>query len=143
MMGEQLGSFCWNVVGELKEAEGLPCRRGCVKRLLARGLDRACRTNIRLSGRRHYLTCIPVGDVVVCLLNHNAEQDPTSWQLLTARERDVLSLLAAGLETAAVAKELDVRDSTVRSHVENMRTKLGVGTRAALVAAGFRLGYLS
>ena len=143
MMGERLGSFCWNVVGALEQAEGLPCRPGCVGRLLCRGFDRTRRTDVRLAGRRHHLTCIPVDDIVVCLLNRNSEQDPAVWQLLTSREREVLSLLAAGLETAAVAMELEVRESTVRSHVENMRTKLGVGTRAALVAAGFRLGYLS
>jgi DNA-binding CsgD family transcriptional regulator len=143
MMGKELGSFCWNVVGSLEQAEGLPCRPGCVARLLARGPDRTCRRDIRLAGRRHHLTCIPMGDVVVCLLDRDAEQDPEKWQLLTSRECDVLSLLAAGLETAATAKQLGVSESTVRSHVENMRAKLGVGTRAALVALGFRLGYLS
>jgi DNA-binding CsgD family transcriptional regulator len=143
MMGEKLGSFCWNVVGKLEQAEGLSCRPDCVARLLSRGPDRTRRTNVRLVGRRYQLTCVPVDDVVVCLLNRDAEQDPKKWQLLTSRECDVLSLLAAGLETAAVAEKLAVSESTVRSHVENMRSKLGVGTRAALVALGFRLGYLS
>jgi len=143
LMGEGLGSFCWNVVGTLERAEGLPCQPGCARRLLSRGLDGTRQTDVRLAGRRHQLTCIPVDDVVVCLLDREAEQDPEKWQPLTSRERDVLSLLAAGLETSAVAKELEVGESTVRSHVENMRAKLGVGTRAALVALGFRLGYLS
>jgi DNA-binding CsgD family transcriptional regulator len=143
LMGKKLGSPCWNVIGTLEQAEGLDCRPGCVERLLSRGPDCTRRTDVRLSGRRHDLTCIPVDDVVVCLLDRNAGQDPEKWRLLTSRERDVLSLLAEGLETAAVAKKLEVSESTVRSHVENMRAKLGVGTRAALVALGFRTGYLS
>jgi DNA-binding NarL/FixJ family response regulator len=121
----------------------LPCQPGCVGRLLCFGPDRTRRTEIELAGRRHHLTCIPAEGIVVCVLDQHAEHDPAKWQTLTARERDVLSLLVAGLETAAIATELEVRESTVRSHVENMRTKLGVKTRAALVAAGFRLGYLS
>jgi DNA-binding CsgD family transcriptional regulator len=143
MMGEKLGGLCWDVVGTLEEAEGLPCEPGCVERLLSRGPDCTRRVDVRFAGRRHNLTCIPVDDTVVCLLDCVGEQEPKQSQLLTSRERDIVALLAAGLETGAVGKKLGVSESTVRSHVENMRTKLGVGTRAALVAVGFRLGYLS
>ena len=68
---------------------------------------------------------------------------PPARQLLTDREQQVLTLLAAGDETPAVAEKLNVSASTVRTHVEKMRVKLGVRTRAALVAVGFRFGYLS
>jgi len=143
MVGEGVGELCWDVVGGLPQAEGLPCEPGCVGRILSRGPGHSNRSEIRLAGRRHYLTCVAADDVVVCLLDGDAEQAPEKWQLLTSRERDVLSLIAAGLETGAIAEELEVGESTVRSHVQNMRAKLGVGTRAALVAMGFRLGYLS
>jgi DNA-binding CsgD family transcriptional regulator len=143
MVGEGVGESCWDVVGRLPQAEELPCEPGCVGRILSRGPGNSRRTEIRLAGRRHHLTCVAADDVVVCLLDRGGEQDPEKWQRLTSRERDVLSLIAAGLETGAIAEELEVGGSTVRSHVENMRAKLGVGTRAALVAMGFRLGYLS
>ncbi len=143
LMGPGEGKLCWNVVGGLENAEGLPCRANCVARLLAAGLEHTQRVHLKLEGREHRLTCVPVDDTVVCVLNCNANHDPDKWQTLTDRERDVLSLLAAGDETPAVAKKLGVSESTVRTHVENMRTKHGVRTRAALVALGFRFGYLS
>ena len=143
LMGPGAGEMCWDVVGGLKETEGLPCQPHCVGRLLAEGLDRTQRADLKLAGREHRLTCVPVDDTVVCVLDRDAEHDPDEFQLLTAREQDVLSLLADGDETQAVAKKLDVSESTVRTHVEKMRAKLGVRTRAALVALGFRFGYLS
>lgn len=143
MMGRGEGKPCWDVVGGLERAEGLPCRANCVGRLLAEGMERTQRVDLKLAGREHHLTCVPVDDLAVCVLNCGAEHDPDQWQALTAREQDVLSLLAAGDETPAVAKKLGVSEYTVRTHVEKMRSKLGVGTRAALVALGFRFGYLS
>ena len=143
LMGPGAGKLCWDVVGGLEGAEGLPCRQNCVGRLLSQGLERTQLAELRLAGRQHRLTCVPVDDTVICVLNSGTEHDPDQWQLLSGREQDVLSLLAAGDETSAVAKKLDVSESTVRTHVEKMRTKLGVRTRAALVALGFRFGYLS
>lgn len=55
----------------------------------------------------------------------------------------MLQLLAEGETTGSVAARLELGESTVRTHVEHMRTKLGASTRAALVALGFRLGYLN
>ena len=143
LMGPGAGKLCWDVVGGLEGAEGLPCQQNCVGRLLSEGLERTQRADLRLAGREHCLTCVPMDDVAVCVLNCGAERDPDQWQLLTTREQDVLSLLADGDETPAVAKKLNVSESTVRTHVEKMRAKLGVRTRAALVAVGFRFGYLS
>jgi DNA-binding CsgD family transcriptional regulator len=143
LMGAGAGLSCWDVVGGLEEAEGLPCQNGCVGRLIGEGLERTQRADCQLAGREHRLTCVPVDDTVVCVLNRRAEDDPDKWQILTRREQEVLALLAEGDETPAVARKLEVRESTVRTHVEKMRSKFGVRTRAALVALGFRFGYLS
>ncbi len=143
LMGAGEGKPCWDVVGGL-EAEGLPCQTNCVRRLLDEGLERTQRVDLKLAGREHRLTCVPVGDdIVICVLNCGAVHEPDQFQALTSREQDVLSLLAAGDDTPAVAKKLKVSESTIRTHVENMRAKHGVKTRAALVALGFRFGYLS
>jgi PAS domain S-box-containing protein len=53
---------------------------------------------------------------------------------LTAREREVVTLIALGHDTGDIAGELHVSPETVRSHVRNAMTKLGVHTRAQLVA---------
>lgn len=54
---------------------------------------------------------------------------------LTAREREVVTLIAMGETTVGIAAELVVSPETVKSHVRNAMTKLGVHTRAQLVAA--------
>jgi DNA-binding NarL/FixJ family response regulator len=59
---------------------------------------------------------------------------------LTARELDVVRLLAEGQGNKSISAELDLADVTVKKHVQSIISKLGVSdrTQAALVAA--RLG---
>jgi LuxR family maltose regulon positive regulatory protein len=54
--------------------------------------------------------------------------------LLTARELEVLQLLAAGHSTQAIAQELVVAIGTVKRHVSNILSKLGVQSRLQAVA---------
>ena len=61
---------------------------------------------------------------------------------LTARERQVLQLMAAGKSGPQIARELVVSPSTVKSHTENLYAKLGVCHRGAAVAEGMRRGLL-
>ena len=58
---------------------------------------------------------------------------------LTARERDVLTLLVRGTNSGAIARELSVSINTVRSHVQNILAKLQVHSR--LEAAAFAVRY--
>ncbi len=54
---------------------------------------------------------------------------------LSERERDVLRLIAEGLTNREIAQTLDVRESTVKTHVRHVLNKLRVRNRAAAVAA--------
>jgi two-component system nitrate/nitrite response regulator NarL len=54
-----------------------------------------------------------------------------------------LRLLADGETVPSVAAQLEIAESTVRTHAEHMRDKLGASTQAALVAHGFLFGSLS
>lgn len=142
MLGPGTGKYCWDVVGQLKDDdEKLPCRYGCVMELLAKGMDCSQQTRFKLSGKRNQLSCIPVNGVVVCMLAHDG-QAPAVMQSLTPREREILLLLADGETTSSAAGLLGVHESTIRTHVERMRGKFAVNTRAAVVAKGFQLGYL-
>jgi len=61
---------------------------------------------------------------------------------LTARELDVLPLLAQGLRNAEIAKRLVVSQKTVDHHVSAILRKLNVRTRGEASAAALRLGLL-
>jgi pimeloyl-ACP methyl ester carboxylesterase len=61
---------------------------------------------------------------------------------LSAREREVLALMASGLSDQEMAEQLVLSQHTVHRHVANIRHKLGRGTRAAAVAEAARLGLL-
>jgi DNA-binding CsgD family transcriptional regulator len=56
---------------------------------------------------------------------------------LSARQREILRLVAHGYTNAEIARRLFVAESTVRKHLENIYERLGVGTRTAAVAAAF------
>jgi DNA-binding NarL/FixJ family response regulator len=57
---------------------------------------------------------------------------------LTARELEVLRLVAAGETNHAIARALDLADKTVHRHVSNIYAKLGVSSRAAATAYAYR-----
>jgi DNA-binding CsgD family transcriptional regulator len=61
---------------------------------------------------------------------------------LTARELEVLRLVADGLSDAEIAERLVVSPHTVHRHVANLRGKLGQPSRAAAVAQAARLGLI-
>ncbi len=142
LIGHGVGRFCWDVVGGIEDAEGLPCAKGCASKLVARGIGRSKHASLRLRGQHLDLTCVSLEAAAVCLLSCRTGRRPKPWEWLTVREREVLCLLAEGETTASLAAHLRLSESTVRTHVEHMRRKLRVHTRSALVAVGFRLGFL-
>ncbi len=61
---------------------------------------------------------------------------------LTAREREIVALIALGQKTNSIAGKLFISPATVRAHVRNAMRKLGVHTRAELVAVALSRGEL-
>lgn len=141
LTGEAPGKKCWDTVGHVEGAEGLPCESGCVQRLLAHGAGHAASTDVRLADGRYNLVCASVGGQAVCVLSRlGAPRE--AWQRVTPREREVLALLSLGGTTTGIAEQLGVSPSTVRTHIEHMRRRFGVSTRAGLVGRGHQLGLI-
>ena len=67
-------------------------------------------------------------------LVHSASQTVPASDDLTERERAVLRLMVDGLSNAEIAERLVVSPSTVKFHVGNIFTKLGVDNRVAAVS---------
>jgi DNA-binding NarL/FixJ family response regulator len=61
---------------------------------------------------------------------------------LSTRELEVFRLLAEGLRTVEIARELHLGESTVKLHLSGVYRKLGVTSRTEALAAGLRLGLL-
>jgi two-component system nitrate/nitrite response regulator NarL len=72
------------------------------------------------------------------LRRHAAGQGP----VLTERESQILALMAQGKSVPAIANELTLGATTVKTHVGHMYEKLGVSDRAAAVAEAMRRGLI-
>jgi DNA-binding CsgD family transcriptional regulator len=62
---------------------------------------------------------------------------------LTEREREIMTLVAEGLQSAEIAERLFVSHETVKSHVHNVMGKLGAHTRAGAVTIALVTGQIS
>lgn len=59
---------------------------------------------------------------------------------LTAREREVLALVASGADNLQIAARLDITERTVKAHVSNLYRKLGVHNRVEMAMQALQLG---
>lgn len=133
-----------------REDRAIPFELG---RELAAGLPGA--SLLALDGADHYpwfgdsdavlraaLTALGVESGVAPGPDPGADPAPVEGQDLTSRETEVLALVASGLSDREIAARLFLSPHTVHRHVANVRTKLGLPTRAAAVAAATKRGLL-
>ena len=62
---------------------------------------------------------------------------------LTPREKEILTLRAAGLRNGEIAERLVISVKTVEAHVSHICSRLGAATSDQAVATALRRGYLS
>ncbi|GGB25242.1 DNA-binding response regulator [Flexivirga endophytica] len=65
---------------------------------------------------------------------------PAAFPGMTAREQEVLELIARGRDNARIARALGISGKTVRNHVSNVFTKLQVADRAAAIVRAREAG---
>jgi two-component system nitrate/nitrite response regulator NarL len=67
---------------------------------------------------------------------------PRERPVMTARERQTLTLIAEGLSAPDIGRALHLSTATVKTHLQHIYEKLGVSERAAAVAEAMRRGLL-
>ena len=72
----------------------------------------------------------------------SAQQESTDLEVLSDRERGVLELVAEGLTTPEIAKELDLSPKTISRHRERIMNKLNIHSATALVKFAIRTGLI-
>jgi DNA-binding NarL/FixJ family response regulator len=76
-------------------------------------------------------------------MNPNSQKPPsTGEEMLTDRESEVLRLMTGGYSNREMAEALGISEGTVKNHVSNILSKLGVRDRTRAVLKAVRQGYL-
>jgi DNA-binding CsgD family transcriptional regulator len=108
--------------------ERLESQRSQLHELLSEtivSIDETCATDMDLA-RTEYIEATPI-------TSSRTARSPLD-SLLTAREQEVLELMASGATNNQIARELVVSEGTVKSHVKRILRKLRVDNRAGAVA---------
>jgi DNA-binding CsgD family transcriptional regulator len=132
---------CARVLGEMR----LPCPIVC----LADYGPEKCHSsaNVKAILPHDHLTAVElVASVRAAVVGLQVESAGFSRQgdaVLDARGIQVLTLLAEGADTRAMAGRLQLSERTIKTLVREIQLSLGATTRAQAVAEGFRLGLIS
>jgi DNA-binding NarL/FixJ family response regulator len=69
-------------------------------------------------------------------------RSPETREALTERELEVLKLVAGGASNKAIAQQLGISEATVKSHVSNLLSKLGLRSRTQAALHAIREGWV-
>ena len=80
------------------------------------------------------------GYLLDALRSGNTTSGNELFEALSAREREVLALIAEGLSNQLIGVRLDISEKTVKTHVSNILTKLGVSDRTQAAVFAWKSG---
>ncbi len=75
------------------------------------------------------------------LVQHESLPEIAALDRLTARERDVLELIAQGLDNTTIGRQLGISERTARNNVSIILSKLGVSSRAQAIVRAREAGF--
>ncbi|CAG0997413.1 Oxygen regulatory protein NreC [Anaerolineales bacterium] len=84
-----------------------------------------------------------VGDLLRMSGRRESTSDDSPIELLTAREMEVIQLMAQGLANKQIALRLGISEHTVKFHLSSLYSKLGTSSRTETVKRGIELGLIS
>lgn len=91
-------------------------------------LEKPCKDQVLLDA----VTRAVQRSIEACLVSTQTRTAQTALATLTAREREVAELMAAGKPNKIIARELSISDKTVQAHRHNTMEKLGVHSAAEI-----------
>ena len=110
-------------------------------RVYLRGAAAALRARVAADPHLEIVDLVEQAEAVLSLPPARRDEDPL-LETLTAREHDVLALVADGLSNRDIAGRLAISDHTVKFHLASIFGKLGVSSRTEAVQRGLRLGVI-
>lgn len=124
----------WDWVDSQEDREKI---RQAYQRVLFDHLPATCNIEIVLrGGKRATYQCratpVDAGDVVAIISSVAIVDDPQAN--LTEREIEILRHLVQGLETKQIAKQMQIKPTTVATYKTRLREKLGLDSLAGLIA---------
>lgn len=84
-----------------------------------------------------------VGDLVRWRGRRESSEGDSPIEPLTAREMEVLQLMAQGLANKQIALSLSISEHTVKFHLSSLYAKLGISSRTEAIKRGIELGLIS
>jgi DNA-binding CsgD family transcriptional regulator len=137
--GAALGALreAWTVWSSL-DAPYLAARTGVLIGLACRQLHDEGTAAAELDSARAVFQRLGAAPDLLTVAKIARELSPSSADGLTAREVQVLRLVATGRTNRAIAAELRISEKTVARHLSNIFTKLDLTSRAAATAYAFR-----
>lgn len=132
-----IGLRCSDVVGVKRPDGTTPCSGLCTPMLVAARDTRE--TLGEIDGKPRRVTCTAMAEHTVVRIE-TPEAPPAVEP--SPRERDVLGAVARGLTARQAAEELGMRYATARTHLENVRARLGVKSTAEAVRTALRQGWI-
>jgi DNA-binding CsgD family transcriptional regulator len=144
---QAVGRPCWEVLGGHDGRGDLVCHPGCsIARLARERWSVGCQELVieaRKTRRTVHLTTIVLDDgssrrFLHVLVPHQG-RPPRRFRLLTARQQEVLQLLADGVPAKAIATRLGIVEVTVRNHIRAILISLSAHSQLEAIANARRL----